>query len=257
MVSKVERVFVENTDVARSKKYGRSAPPPRCQHRSRGHHPQRARRAPPRSPARGAPGGGGRRRWHHRASAGGSAPHLGYRHRPAQERADPCRSIWRWRRPTRCWRIALRHVPHACCLVPEKREEKTTEGGLDVVRGENHLRHYVEELKVARASGCRCSSSRTQRRSRLSARLGAQVVELHTGAYCERALDDDADGVARELARLQHAAARRPRAASRCTPATASPSTRWPRSRGSPDRRAQHRPFPGRGGDLQRPRPGH
>ena len=45
--------------------------------------------------------------------------------------------------------IALRHVPHACCLVPEKREEKTTEGGLDVVRGENHLRRYVDDLKSA------------------------------------------------------------------------------------------------------------
>ena len=45
--------------------------------------------------------------------------------------------------------IALRHVPHACCLVPEKREERTTEGGLDVVRGENHLRRYVEALKGA------------------------------------------------------------------------------------------------------------
>ena len=45
--------------------------------------------------------------------------------------------------------IALRHVPHACCLVPEKREEKTTEGGLDVVRGENHLRRYVDELSSA------------------------------------------------------------------------------------------------------------
>jgi holo-[acyl-carrier-protein] synthase len=45
--------------------------------------------------------------------------------------------------------IALRHVPHACCLVPEKREERTTEGGLDVVRGENELRRYVDELKAA------------------------------------------------------------------------------------------------------------
>src|SRR6188474_2563021 len=45
--------------------------------------------------------------------------------------------------------IALRHVPHACCLVPEKREEKTTEGGLDVVRGENHLRRCVDDLKSA------------------------------------------------------------------------------------------------------------
>src|SRR5688572_19861811 len=45
--------------------------------------------------------------------------------------------------------IALRHVPHACCLVPEKREERTTEGGLDVVRGENFLGDYVGRLKEA------------------------------------------------------------------------------------------------------------
>jgi pyridoxine 5-phosphate synthase len=103
-------------------------------------------------------------------------------------------------------RIALRHVPHACCLVPEKREEKTTEGGLDVVRGENHLRRYVDELKSA---GMRVSLfiEPDPKAIEVSARLGAQVVELHTGAYCERALEDDAEGFARELSRLQHAAA--------------------------------------------------
>jgi pyridoxine 5-phosphate synthase len=101
--------------------------------------------------------------------------------------------------------IALRHVPHACCLVPEKREEKTTEGGLDVVRGENHLRHYVEELKGA---GIRVSLFIEPDANAIAAaaRLGAQVVELHTGAYCERALADDAAGLARELARLELAA---------------------------------------------------
>jgi pyridoxine 5-phosphate synthase len=101
--------------------------------------------------------------------------------------------------------IALRHVPHACCLVPEKREEKTTEGGLDVVRGENALRHYVEALKGA---GVRVSLfiEPEARAIEVAARLGAQVVELHTGAYCDRALMDDADGVARETARLEQAA---------------------------------------------------
>jgi pyridoxine 5-phosphate synthase len=101
--------------------------------------------------------------------------------------------------------IALRHVPHACCLVPEKREEKTTEGGLDVVRGENALRHYVEALKGA---GIRVSLfiEPDVKAIASSSRLGAQVVELHTGAYCERALADDAAGVAREVARLQVAA---------------------------------------------------
>jgi pyridoxine 5-phosphate synthase len=101
--------------------------------------------------------------------------------------------------------IALRHVPHACCLVPEKREEKTTEGGLDVIRGENHLRHYVEALKGA---GIRVSLFIEPDAAAIatSVRLGAQVVELHTGSYCERALADDAAGLARELARLQDAA---------------------------------------------------
>jgi len=101
--------------------------------------------------------------------------------------------------------IALRHVPHACCLVPEKREEKTTEGGLDVVRGENHLRRYVESLNGA---GIRVSLfiEPEPRAVAAAARLGAQVVELHTGAYCERALAGDAAGVARELGRLERAA---------------------------------------------------
>jgi len=101
--------------------------------------------------------------------------------------------------------IALRHVPHACCLVPEKREEKTTEGGLDVVRQENQLRHYVEELNAA---GIRVSLfiEPDPKAIAAAARLGAQVVELHTGAYCERALEDDAAGLAQQLARLERAA---------------------------------------------------
>ena len=101
--------------------------------------------------------------------------------------------------------IALRHVPHACCLVPEKREERTTEGGLDVVRAGNQLRHCVVALKGA---GIRVSLfiEPDSKAIEASARLGAQVVELHTGAYCERALADDAAGVAHELARIDETA---------------------------------------------------
>jgi pyridoxine 5-phosphate synthase len=101
--------------------------------------------------------------------------------------------------------IALRHIPHACCLVPEKREERTTEGGLDVVRGENHLRHFIEALKGA---GIRVSLFIEPDPVAIaaSARLGADIVELHTGAYCERALEDDAAGLAREFDRLRSAA---------------------------------------------------
>jgi pyridoxine 5-phosphate synthase len=101
--------------------------------------------------------------------------------------------------------IALRHVPHACCLVPEKREERTTEGGLDVARGDNQLRHCVDALAGA---GVRVSLfiEPDPKAIEASARLGAHVVELHTGAYCERALADDAAGTARELARIVSAA---------------------------------------------------
>jgi pyridoxine 5-phosphate synthase len=101
--------------------------------------------------------------------------------------------------------IALRHLPHACCLVPERREERTTEGGLDVVRGENYLRPFVAGLSEA---GIRVSLfiEPASEAVEASARLGAQVVELHTGAYCERALDGDAEAIARDLARIEAAA---------------------------------------------------
>jgi pyridoxine 5-phosphate synthase len=102
--------------------------------------------------------------------------------------------------------IALRHLPHACCLVPEKREERTTEGGLDVVRGRDHLRGCVASLKAA---GIRVSLFIEPDPAAIaaSAELGADIVELHTGAYCEQALAGDQAGTARELARIVKGAA--------------------------------------------------
>ncbi len=102
-------------------------------------------------------------------------------------------------------RIALRHVPNACCLVPEKREERTTEGGLDIVGGFATLKPYVAALKDA---GIRVSLfiEAAPEQIDASARIGADIVELHTGAYCERALEDDARGVAFDLDRLAKAA---------------------------------------------------
>ena len=98
--------------------------------------------------------------------------------------------------------IALRHRPHAACIVPEKRQERTTEGGLDVVAGRAHLAPFVDAL---RAAGIRVSFFVEPDLVQLDAavELGAPVVELHTGAYCE------ADGGAREreLARIVEAAA--------------------------------------------------
>jgi pyridoxine 5-phosphate synthase len=102
--------------------------------------------------------------------------------------------------------IALRHVPNACCLVPERREERTTEGGLDVVGQRAALVPIVGELKAA---GIRVSLfiEPDMRAIEVAAALGADIVELHTGAYCEHAAADDAKGAAGEVARLAHAAA--------------------------------------------------
>ncbi|MDB5361739.1 MAG: pyridoxine 5-phosphate synthase [Rhodospirillales bacterium] len=99
--------------------------------------------------------------------------------------------------------IALKHRPHAACLVPERREERTTEGGLDVVGGHNHLAPIIAKLRDA---GIRVSLFIAPDRPQLdmAARLGAPVVELHTGPYCHAAA-----GALRaaELKRMAEAAA--------------------------------------------------
>jgi pyridoxine 5-phosphate synthase len=107
--------------------------------------------------------------------------------------------------------IALAHRPHAACLVPEKREERTTEGGLDAVRGLAPLQPFVRRLKEA---GIRVSLFIEPDPAQLDAAraLGAPVVELHTGAYCE------AEGVerTRHLNRLIAAAAHAERLGLEC-----------------------------------------
>lgn len=99
--------------------------------------------------------------------------------------------------------IALRHRPHAVCLVPEKREERTTEGGLDVIGARTHLKPYIDRLSDA---GIRVSIFIGADIDQLdmARELGAPVVELHTGAYA-----DAVPGAAREaeLARLVAGAA--------------------------------------------------
>ncbi len=101
--------------------------------------------------------------------------------------------------------IALRHAPHACCIVPERREEVTTEGGLDVSGLRGHLAPYVARLRDA---GIRVSLFVNPDRGQLEAAhaLGAPVVELHTGAYCEAAGEGDAIRREAELARIAAAA---------------------------------------------------
>lgn len=96
---------------------------------------------------------------------------------------------------------ALETKPHAVCLVPEKREERTTEGGLDVVGGHNHLKRFVSDLSDA---GIRVSLFIEASEEQLDAAksLGAPVVEIHTGAYCDAETDADRD---RELERIRAA----------------------------------------------------
>ena len=97
--------------------------------------------------------------------------------------------------------IALRHKPHACCIVPEKREERTTEGGIDCITGFNRLKPIVGRLTEA---GIRVSMFIEPDRKQLDAarELGAPVVELHTGAYA------NAGGDRRQtlLEKIRHAA---------------------------------------------------
>jgi pyridoxine 5-phosphate synthase len=102
--------------------------------------------------------------------------------------------------------IALRHTPNACCLVPERREERTTEGGLNVAGGGERLKRVVGDLQQA---GIRVSLFIEPDMAAVdaSAKLGADIVELHTGAYCEEALRENDAAVAREVARIAKAAA--------------------------------------------------
>ena len=99
--------------------------------------------------------------------------------------------------------IALKHKPHAVCLVPEKREERTTEGGLDAAAADNTLKPYVAKLADA---GIRVSLfiAADPRQLDAAQRIGAPVVELHTGTYCDALLASDREA---ELVRIQSAAA--------------------------------------------------
>jgi pyridoxine 5-phosphate synthase len=101
--------------------------------------------------------------------------------------------------------IALAAHPNACCLVPERREERTTEGGLDVARGHNEVAPYVSRLCDA---GIRVSLFIDPRPVQIAVAhaLGAPVVELHTGAYCEAVASGDLLRAENELAGIRAAA---------------------------------------------------
>jgi pyridoxine 5-phosphate synthase len=100
--------------------------------------------------------------------------------------------------------IALRHLPHAVCLVPERREERTTEGGLDAAGGAAQLAPFVRALSAA---GPRVTLFVEPSLAQVdaAAAMGAHAVELHTGAWCHAGFDDKRTA---ELARIRSAAAR-------------------------------------------------
>jgi pyridoxine 5-phosphate synthase len=98
--------------------------------------------------------------------------------------------------------IAMRHRPHAACIVPERREERTTEGGLDAAGQYNHLTYFVDKLGGA---GIRVSLfiEPAERQIEAALRLGAPVVEFHTGRYAHT----KAEKRTTELNRLSDSAA--------------------------------------------------
>lgn len=101
--------------------------------------------------------------------------------------------------------IALRHKPHAVCIVPEKREELTTEGGLDVVRDDNRLAHFIAPIREA---GCRVSIFIAADMKQVAAahRIGAEIVELHAGPFCDAHVEGRFEERDHELVRLREMA---------------------------------------------------
>ncbi|MGH1350948.1 MAG: pyridoxine 5'-phosphate synthase [Methyloligellaceae bacterium] len=97
--------------------------------------------------------------------------------------------------------IALQNRPNACCIVPEKREELTTEGGLNVTGNSAKLREIIKRLK---GEGIRASLfiDPDEAQIDMSAELGADIVELHTGTYCHAGLDGDKAAELAELDRI-------------------------------------------------------
>jgi len=98
-------------------------------------------------------------------------------------------------------RISLATKPHAVCLVPERREELTTEGGLDVVGQHNELAPFIAKLNDA---GIRVSLfiAADPRQIEMAARLRAPVIEIHTGAWCDAVIDGHAKKAEAEWLRI-------------------------------------------------------
>jgi pyridoxine 5-phosphate synthase len=101
--------------------------------------------------------------------------------------------------------IAVKTAPHAACLVPERREERTTEGGLDVAGQHNALVPVVARLTDA---GIRVSLfiAAEPRQIQAAVAIGAPVIEIHTGAWCDAVADNRASAAQAEWQRIRHGA---------------------------------------------------
>jgi len=99
----------------------------------------------------------------------------------------------------------LPRAPHACCIVPERREERTTEGGLDAAGAHNRLAPMVKTLKEA-GIAVTLFIEADARQFDAAISMGVPVVELHTGAYHDAGLAGDAAEVARQLEFLRNGA---------------------------------------------------
>lgn len=101
--------------------------------------------------------------------------------------------------------IALKAKPHAACIVPERRAERTTEGGLDAVGGRAALSPMIAQLKAA---GIRVSLFIAADAAQIltAGELGAPVIEIHTGAWCEALAHGDKAGAAAEWERMREGA---------------------------------------------------
>jgi pyridoxine 5-phosphate synthase len=102
-------------------------------------------------------------------------------------------------------RISLATKPHAVCLVPERREELTTEGGLDVAGQHNTLQPFIAKLSEA---GVRVSLfiAADPRQIEMAAKLRAPVIEIHTGAWCDAVVDGHAAKADAEWRRIAEGA---------------------------------------------------
>ncbi len=102
--------------------------------------------------------------------------------------------------------IAKKTRPHAACIVPEKRTERTTEGGLDVLAGRRQVEKAVDELNGA---GIRVSLFIAAERAQIEAAkaAGAPVIEIHTGAWCEALAQNDKAAAGVEWRRIREGAA--------------------------------------------------